>query len=79
MEPPKIIGDIIREVHRDIAEECGGEIREALFAFFYPKIARFAAGGVPEWYKLQLMEAQFAASEPTDVPATDAGSEGIEK
>lgn len=59
LNEPKDIGDLIREVHDDLRSECGGEIKEALFAYFFPKIARSAGGGLPQWYKEKLMNNQF--------------------
>lgn len=56
---PRDIGDLIREVTRDIKDECADEIKEALFTYAYPKIQRMVTAGLPEWYKEQLLSQAF--------------------
>lgn len=56
------IGMLIKEVHRDIDEECREEIAAALVKWALPKVKRGAAGGLPEWYKRRLAERQFASA-----------------
>lgn len=59
-EADRDIGKLIKEVHRDVDEECAAEIADALLRWALPKIKRGVAGGVAEWYKRQLAERQFA-------------------
>lgn len=56
----KDIGGLIKETQYDIEKECKQEIMEALFKYYFPQIKRACVGGLPEWYKNQLVEKQFA-------------------
>ena len=56
---PKDIGPLIKEVQRDIGEECEAEIKDTLYAWAIKDVRRRAAHGLPEWYKEQLVERQF--------------------
>ena len=58
---PKDIGALIKEVHRDILEEHGEEIRDYLFATFKQELIRRSTAGLPEWYKEQLALGEIAA------------------
>lgn len=77
-DSPKDIGKLIREVPEDIKAECETEIKEALFSWAWPKIARGASAGVPQWYKEVLLKKQFEspASETTPTATTASGSCG---
>lgn len=57
---PRDIGLLIREVPADILKECGGEIKDALFAHFWKDIQRGVVAGLPEWYKSELAATAFA-------------------
>lgn len=57
---PRDIGALILESKADLEKECAEEIKEALFKWAFPKIARAMAGGLPEYYKQQLLKQQFA-------------------
>lgn len=56
---PKDIGLLIKEVGADVERECAAEIKEALFDHFWPHIRRGLTGGLPEWYKEQLLQDSF--------------------
>jgi hypothetical protein len=56
---PRDIGKLIPEFSRDLQEECEAEIKEALFRWAWPQIQRAAVGGLPAWYKDQLLQSQF--------------------
>lgn len=56
---PKDIGPLLKEINRDICEECADEIKERLFQWAWKSIARGATAGFPEWYKRKLAEGQF--------------------
>lgn len=58
-DSPKDIGYIIKEVGEDVHRECEEEIKAILFAHFWPHIRRGLTGGLPEWYKEQLMISTF--------------------
>jgi hypothetical protein len=60
---PKDIGNLIKEIKRDVLEECGVDIKEALFKWAYPKIDRMITAGFPEWYKHLLVEETFIVTE----------------
>lgn len=62
-ESPRDIGKLIREVGQDTHAECAEEIKEALFRAFWKDIQRGITRGLPEWYKGQLAEQQFAPAE----------------
>ena len=58
-DSPKDIGTLIKLVPEDIKAECEAEIKEQLFKWAWPNIARRAVNGLPEWYKQRLLERQF--------------------
>lgn len=62
-DSPKDIGALMKEVPADIKKECEAEIRDLLFSHYWPKIARFVAAGLPEWYKEELLKKQFSVGE----------------
>ena len=67
------IGPIIKEIPLDIKKECEDEIKEELWKFAWPHIARLATRGFPQFYKDQLMEKQFEkeAQENVGSPSVD--------
>lgn len=60
---PQDIGLLIREVPADVRKECEDEIKEDLFKWAWPHIARLVGRGVPEWYKNLLLTQQFESEE----------------
>lgn len=60
---PRDIGKLMKEVSTDVLNECYAEILQDLFRFAWPKVQRALTHGLPEWYKAQLLEAQFAPTE----------------
>lgn len=58
-DSPKDIGGLIKEVQTDIAAECEDEIKQALYTYALPQIRRACTGGLPEWYKEELLKRQF--------------------
>jgi len=58
-QSPRDIGNLIKEVHTDIANECEDEIKEKLFNYAKPQILRGCTAGLAEWYKKELLEKQF--------------------
>lgn len=56
---PKDIGALMREIPEDTAKECEEEIKEMLYAHFWPKVRRGLVAGVPEWYKQELAKRAF--------------------
>lgn len=57
---PKDIGPLIGEVIDDVKTECAEEIKEKLFQYYWPKIARGLTGGLPDWYKEKVAITHFA-------------------
>lgn len=55
----KDIGPVMKEIPEDIKRECADDIKESLFKAFWPEIARRVRQGFPEFYKEQLLKAQF--------------------
>lgn len=64
----KDIGFLIKEVAEDIKIECGDEIKEILFKWAWNKIQRGIVGGIPEWYKEQLLIKRFEKDPSLVVP-----------
>lgn len=58
-DSPKDIGLIIKEVQRDILDECKGEIQEKLFNSFWSMVSRGVVRDFPEWYKDELLKKSF--------------------
>ena len=58
---PRDIGKLIHEIPNDVLKEDVDEIKEVLFKFAWPHIARGITSEFPEWYKNKLMEEQFSA------------------
>jgi tetratricopeptide (TPR) repeat protein len=56
---PKDIGVLLKEINKDVLEECREEISEKLFKYAWKKISRMIVRGFPEWYKEQLVKEQF--------------------
>jgi hypothetical protein len=56
---PRDIPALIKEVQRDITEECTEEIRDRLFKWAWPHISRAATKGFPEWYKARIAASMF--------------------
>lgn len=50
------IGPLIREVHKDLIEECANSFKEALFNLLYKQWLGAASEGFAEYYKHYLME-----------------------
>lgn len=65
-QSPKDIGALIREVQADVKAECAELIRDKLFDYAWPTIARGIIKGLPEWYKQQLLHLQFAHTTPEE-------------
>lgn len=60
-DSPKDIGLIMKEVPLDVLKEEAEEIKERLFKYAWPHIARMLTRGLPEWYREQLLKKQFEA------------------
>lgn len=56
---PKDIAALIREVPADIRKECEQQIKDDLFAHFWPRMSRAVTHGLPEWYKDELAKTAF--------------------
>jgi len=62
---PQDIGALMKEVPEDVKRECEEEIKDKLFAFAWPHVARMCTRNLPQWYKDLLLNKQFE-KEPTD-------------
>jgi len=58
-QDPRDIGKLIKEVHKDITEECEEDIKAWLWKNFSGEILRVSTRGLPEWYKSRLLEEAF--------------------
>ena len=61
---PQDIGVLLPAIKEDVLTECEVELKDALWKWAAPKIARGAAVGFATWYKEKLIEEQFAAQKP---------------
>lgn len=61
-DSPKDIGELLREIQTDTRKEMEDELKERIFAYHWPQIARGIIAGFPEFYKTKLAEKQFAES-----------------
>jgi hypothetical protein len=61
---PRDIGALLSEIQKDVEKECADEIKERLFKWAWPVIRRRVCAGFPEYYKEQLLKAQFDAPSP---------------
>lgn len=59
-DSPRDIGKLMAEVPADISKECTELIKDKLFEWAWPQIRRGIVAGLPEWYKEQLLQKQFA-------------------
>jgi hypothetical protein len=71
-DSPRDIGKLFKEVPADVLKEQTDEIKDALFKYAWPHIARGLTAGLPDWYKDQLLQRQFS-DEP--VPALRAAQQ----
>lgn len=62
-DSPRDIPALFKEVNQDILKEETEAIKEALFKHAWPHISRGVTAGLPEWYKEQLLKAQFENEE----------------
>ncbi|MBI3334309.1 hypothetical protein HYZ97_02385 [Candidatus Pacearchaeota archaeon] len=60
---PRDIGPLMKEVIADVEKECVEEIKDQLYRWAWPKIERQITRGLPEWYKLKLLEFSFKESD----------------
>ena len=60
---PKDIGNLLKEVKRDIGEEEKENIKEFLWKEFGSQLLRRSTVGLPEWYKNVLLERSFENKE----------------
>lgn len=68
-DSPRDIGILLREIQEDVKKEMGDAIKDKLFAYYWPQIARGTIAGFPEYYKERLAKSQFAPQEATNVNA----------
>ena len=55
-QAPQDIGPLIREIQKDVTDECADEIKNILFNHYWKDLSRKITAGFPEWYKNKLME-----------------------
>lgn len=59
-ESVKDIGNVMKEVQKDVEEEFAAQAKEILWAHARKQILRMSVGGLPDWYKSRLLNKQFA-------------------
>ena len=62
-DSPKDIGLLIKEAREDIEKECTEDIKNELYNWAISNVLRGCVGGLPEWYKEQLLKSQFEPKE----------------
>lgn len=67
LSDPKDIGPLLKEISKDVHEECIDEIKEKLFKWAWPKISRSITRGFPEYYKEMLLKSQFTGEDDAEV------------
>jgi hypothetical protein len=75
IDAPQDIGPLMKEVPLDIKRECEDEIKEKLFTYAWPHIARMVTRNLPAWYKELLLKRQFEGDE-TNEESTDSEAAG---
>lgn len=60
---PRDIGNLMKEVQADVEKECKEFIAEKLTQWATPKVMRGVIAGLAEWYKDELLKAQFEQPE----------------
>lgn len=63
-DSPRDIGLLIKEIRKDVVEECREDIKDRLYKFAIEDILRVVNAGFPQWYKDELAKKQF--EEKTD-------------
>ena len=58
-ETPRDIGNLIKEIHRDIIEEEMESIKNVLWKNFGDQVLRYSIAGFPEWYKENLARGEI--------------------
>jgi len=58
-DDPSDIGLLMKEINADILKEEKEVIEKRLFAYAWKKISGAVTRGLPEWYKLKLVDKQF--------------------
>ena len=61
---PRDIGLLFKEVPKDVLAEAEAEIKQALFAWAWPKVQRGITAGLAEYYKDELLKQQFSEMSP---------------
>lgn len=61
---PRDIGKLMPAACEDIQKECEAEVKQMLFDWAWADVRRGATSGLPEWYKGELLKAQFEKCEP---------------
>ena len=56
---PRDIGNLIKEVKSDIADEEKENIKDFLWQLFNGELLRKSTAGLPEWYKKRLVDSSF--------------------
>ena len=59
-DSPKDIGELLKEIQFDTRKEMEDELKERLFVYHWPTLARGIVAGFPEYYKTKLVEQQFS-------------------
>ena len=60
----KDIGNLMKEASLDALTELEPVIKEQLFRWAWPRVARAITGGLPQWYKEELAKQQFGEDSP---------------
>jgi hypothetical protein len=64
---PEDIGNLIKRVREDTLDECRDEMIARVWGWAEAKVMRGLTGGLPEWYKEQLMKEALETAHETEV------------
>lgn len=82
-QSPKDIGALVKEIPADVKKECEEEIKELLFKWAWPHIARASVRGFPEWYRQVLQWEEGSdypdGSDSEGFPGGDARMGSVDK
>lgn len=62
-DSPADIGALLKEVQADTKKDMEDELKQRMFDYLWPQVARGIVAGFPEFYKTKLAESQFAPVE----------------
>lgn len=75
-DAPQDIPVLLNEIQKDLGQECKDEIKQMLWRWAWPHVARNITRDFPEYYKDVLLRRQFEIDEPHLLDHADMIAEG---